>query len=100
MSQPRNVPIHAALEKLQQECAEVIQIASKIKLYGLQSYNPEDPNKVTNLEHLIAELGDVKACYEVVRDRTTIEITDEQVKKAALRTHQRLLKWFFPFVVG
>jgi len=100
MSQPRNVPIHAALLKLEQECSEVIQISTKIQLYGATSYNPEDPNKTTNLELLIGELGDVKACIEVLRDRTTLEITDDQIHRASLRTHQRLLKWFFPFVVG
>ena len=47
------------LEILQEECAEVIQAVSKIKRFGLHSFNPTDKKKVQNIEHLITEVGDV-----------------------------------------
>ena len=47
------------LEILQEECAEVVQAVSKIKRFGLHSFNPTDKKKVQNIEHLITEIGDV-----------------------------------------
>jgi NTP pyrophosphatase (non-canonical NTP hydrolase) len=47
------------LEILQEECSEVVQAVSKIKRFGLHSFNPTDKKKVQNIDHLIIEIGDV-----------------------------------------
>lgn len=47
------------LDILQEECAEVIQAISKIKRFGVDSYHPEDPFRMPNIQHLTVELGDV-----------------------------------------
>lgn len=46
---------------LQEECAEVIQIVSKIRRFGYESYNPFDPSGKSNLTLLQDEIGDVYA---------------------------------------
>lgn len=57
-----------ALDILQEECAEVIQAASKIKRWGPDSNNC-GANLQTNLDALAVELGDVLAMIDIVRDR-------------------------------
>jgi len=60
------------LDLLQEECAEVIQIASKVKRFGWESYHPEDENFVTNRNHLEIEIGDILAIVEVLTSRGLI----------------------------
>lgn len=56
--------LEEALNLLQEECAEVIQIISKIRRFGLnESYN----NK-TNVERLTEELTDVQILVNYVND--------------------------------
>jgi hypothetical protein len=47
-----------ALNLLQEECAEIIQIISKIRRFGFQSYHPGDSEKVTNYKLFNDEVGD------------------------------------------
>lgn len=56
------------LSILQEECAEVIQIISKIRRFGINSFHPEDPNRLSNRERLVAELGDVKALVDLIKE--------------------------------
>jgi len=51
------------LNILQEECAEVIQAASKIKRFGLVGKRETDT--LTNLHHLEIELGDVLALVDL-----------------------------------
>jgi hypothetical protein len=53
---------------LQEECAEVIQIISKIRRFGLQSYNPYIEGANTNEVLLMQELGDVLAIVGLLQD--------------------------------
>lgn len=54
------------LDILQEEAAEVIQIISKIKRFGLYSYNPNDLEKTTNIAHLSVEIGDFVAIVDLL----------------------------------
>lgn len=47
------------LDKLQEECAEVIQAVSKIRRFGRLNHHPE--RQTTNLQELVAELEDTLA---------------------------------------
>ena len=49
------------LEMLAEEAAEIVQAVTKILRHGPNSYHPDDPDKVSNLIHLINELGDFSA---------------------------------------
>lgn len=53
------------LDLLAEECAEVIQIVSKIKRHGLHSFHPRDPS-VDNVSLLHHELGDVLAAQQLL----------------------------------
>ena len=91
------------LEILQEECAEVIQAISKIKRFGLASYNPTDPNKVSNYHHLITELGDVQGMIKLLSQTDLafnwIEGSDdptflmEEIRKAASKKMLKVVKY-------
>lgn len=53
--------VQEALDLLQEECAEIIQIISKIRRFGFDSYSPFDEKKRTNLSLLLDEMGDYEA---------------------------------------
>ena len=50
-------------EILAEECAEVIQIKSKISRFGLFSEHPE--TKITNRDQLVQELGVILAMIDI-----------------------------------
>lgn len=53
------------LIKTQEECGEIVQIISKILLFGLDSWHPDDPTK-SNAQLLQQELGDVLAMIDLI----------------------------------
>lgn len=53
------------LQKLQEECAEVIQEASKVNLFGLDDHYGERP---TNAARLESEFEDLLGAYEMLVD--------------------------------
>jgi NTP pyrophosphatase (non-canonical NTP hydrolase) len=77
------------LNILQEECAEVIQAASKIKRFG-QIGKPVNTT-LTNLESLEMELGDVLALVDLVKD--SMGITTEGLERAKINKMQRLSKY-------
>ena len=82
-----------ALDILQEECAEVIQAASKIKRWGPDSTN-RGANPRTNLDALAVELGDVLAMIDIVRERFDIGpeflLACKEQKKEKLRIYSSL----------
>ena len=77
------------LNILQEECAEVIQIASKIKRFGLIGKRLDH---TTNLANLEMELGDMLAMVELVRD-CGLGLTAEGIENARLNKLERLSKF-------
>lgn len=75
------------LDQLQQECAEVIHIAAKIKKFGPASYHPEHPS-VNNVELLEQELGDVLAAIDQIK--ATLKLDDVAIDEYAVQKHVRL----------
>lgn len=53
---------------LQEECAEVIQVISKIRRFGIQSFHPDDPKQTRNRELLAQEIGDIYGMVEMLID--------------------------------
>lgn len=68
---------------IQEECAEVISIISKIKRFGLDSYHPNDIDKVKNFTLLACEFGDLMGAF----DKLTYMFSDE-VSESFLDTAQ------------
>lgn len=55
-----------ALHILQEEAAEVIQIVSKIFRFGYNSYHPNDPDKISNIDNLEQEIADFIVLVDVL----------------------------------
>lgn len=71
------------LAMLAEECAEVIQIISKIQRHGYESYHPGDPLKTTNRAMLRKEVTDIAAVTASMLSRNDFEaFTDMDVKVA------------------
>lgn len=94
MSHPSLTPAEAELlEMLQEECAEVIQVAAKVLRHGYASYHPDSPN-VTNRMLLEDELCDVDAVRLAMMRRAdigkhgTVAIMDRWGKKLKYTHHQ------------
>jgi hypothetical protein len=62
-----------ALDLVQEECAEVIQIISKIRRFGFDSYNPYDTERKTNQHLLNDELGDLCLLIRYLTDREIVD---------------------------
>ncbi len=78
------------LNILQEECAEVIQAASKIKRFGVVGKNPN--STTTNLENLEMELGDVLALVDMVTN-AGLGVTAEGIEKARINKMARLSRY-------
>lgn len=85
------------LQCLQEECAEVIQIASKINRFGAYSRNPEDPASLSNIELLHQEIGDVLAIFEVLKYQTSLTFDDELIEKMKQRKLEKL-EVYLPYI--
>jgi NTP pyrophosphatase (non-canonical NTP hydrolase) len=77
------------LNILTEECAEVIQAASKIKRFGLVGRRADG---ISNLKHIEAELGDVLALIDLVRD-SGLGISYEGIEEARIEKMKRLPKF-------
>ena len=57
---------------LSEECGEVIQAIGKILRHGMDSYNPNLVNPISNREHLEKELGDVIALIQICEEEDLV----------------------------
>ena len=84
------------LNILQEECAEVIQAASKIKRFGI--FNRKDGADLNNIENLEMELGDVLAMIDLCIE-AGLPITREGLEKAKADKKERLRQWMPTYTV-
>lgn len=59
-----------ALVKMSEEAAEIAKCALKIVQFGLESYNPNDPLQISNLEKLLSELHDLEGTKLLLNELT------------------------------
>ena len=76
------------LDILQEECAEVIQVISKCRRFGIDNSYKDGG---TQREHLIQELGDVTLLIELLHAHQLF--TQTELKEAQQRKAQKLNKW-------
>lgn len=79
------------LNILQEECAEVIQAASKIKRFGV--VGKPIVTTLSNLESLELELGDLLALIDLTRD--SLGLTVDGIEQARVNKMARLSKYMY-----
>ncbi len=62
------------MSRLSEECAEVIQMVSKIKRFGIGGLHPKRKKEGTNKVRLEREIGDVLAVIKMLQDENMIDI--------------------------
>jgi NTP pyrophosphatase (non-canonical NTP hydrolase) len=83
--------INEYLGILQEECAEVIQIVSKINRFGLHSVNPYDKIPRTNQQLLMDEVGDIYAMILKLEEKGLF--TRQQLEERAAYKHEKLQRY-------
>lgn len=79
----------AILDILQEECAEVIQIVSKIRRFGIDTQMLKQDD--TNRSALTSEIGDVLAMIELAIQNDIV--TQESVDQAKIKKFEKLRQW-------
>jgi NTP pyrophosphatase (non-canonical NTP hydrolase) len=77
------------LNILQEECAEVIQMVSKCRRFGMDGTHLKDGG--TNRERLTEEIGDVLCMLQLAQDFGIIDVTE--VNDAAFCKLEKLKIW-------
>jgi NTP pyrophosphatase (non-canonical NTP hydrolase) len=77
------------LNILQEECAEVIQMVSKCRRFGMEERHLKDGG--TNRERLTEEIGDVICMLKLAQDFGIVDATE--VNDAAFRKLEKLKIW-------
>lgn len=75
---------------LGEECAEVIQVISKIQRFGFTSFHPDDPS-VNNLQLLQREIGDVLCMIDLLREEGVLD--DHAIQNAKLQKRIKFRKF-------
>ncbi|MEM2159423.1 MAG: hypothetical protein QXN55_00525 [Candidatus Nitrosotenuis sp.] len=76
---------------VQEECAEMIQIISKIRRFGLSSSHPFHDTDVTNYAHLIQEMADVTCLIDILQEH--LNISNEDMNLAIRKKIAKLQQW-------
>ena len=84
------------LNILQEECAEVIQMVSKCRRFGIDNIHIK--SEMPNREKLTEEIGDMLAMVELLIEEGVI--TAEQLDDAKVAKIQKLKKWSTIFKEG
>lgn len=83
--------IREALDLMQEECAEIIQVISKIRRFGLASHSPYDPDKRPNIHLLNDEIGDFELLKRYLRDYNIV--SSEQINNRIIYKLPKLRKY-------
>jgi len=77
------------LNILQEECAEVIQMVSKCRRFGIDGTHLKDGG--SNRQRLTEEIGDVLCMLKLAQDFGIVDVTE--VNDAAFRKLEKLQIW-------
>ena len=84
-----NSKINEVMDILQEECAEVIQIVSKIRRFGIDEIHLK--RGMSNREMLCEEVGDVLCMVELLRELEIID--DTSIQSAVQNKRKKLEQW-------
>lgn len=82
------------LVKLSEECNEVGKEAAKIIQFGLNSFDPADPLRLSNRRRLINELLDLVAVMEMLDTESGIGINLDQSRNAIDHKKRKVEKYY------
>lgn len=82
---------HERLALLSEELGEVQQVIGKILRHGYESYNPYDPDKVSNCKKLEIELGDVMCAIDLMNENSDVDL--ERILVQRKNKRQKVNKW-------
>jgi len=82
------------LVKLSEECNDVGKEAAKIIQFGLDSFDPADPLRLSNRRRLINELLDVLAVMEMLDTESGIGVNIEQSRNAIDHKKRKVEKYY------
>lgn len=85
----KNQELLEILGILQEECAEAIQIASKIRRFGLDVDHWKEGG--TNRDRLENEIGDVMAMIDLLFEKKIISI--DNINQFKIDKREKLKKW-------
>lgn len=60
--------IQFLVNKLVQECSELTKDATKMSMFGVNSYDPNDPLRKPNIDLVVEEFLDVMSAFEMLVD--------------------------------
>lgn len=83
--------LQECLVLLNEECAEVSQVACKIQRFGFGSRNPTIKNSPTNKELLECEIGDLLCVIEMIIKEGVL--SKENIENYKLEKFEKLKKW-------
>ncbi len=81
--------VNEILNILQEECAEVIQMVSKCRRFGIDNIHIK--SEMPNRDKLTEEIGDMLAMVELLVENNVL--TREQLDEAKLAKIEKLKKW-------
>ena len=80
---------HEIMAIAQEECAEVIQVISKVFRFGFSGKHPDE--SYNNREHLAIEVGDLQCMIDLMIEQGLVEHEDVMIAAEAKR--EKLKIW-------
>lgn len=79
---------------LQEECAEVIQIISKIRRFGIASFNPAlEEDHETNQDLLNLEVGDVLALIDMIKETENSPLIESTIEERVAHKKLKVVRY-------
>ena len=79
---------------LKEESAELVVATSKVTRFGVENFHPDDPEKITNRDNLVKEIGDVLAVIDIILDTPELAITPDEIKRAKQNKLKKLIDFY------
>ena len=75
-----------------EECAEIQQAISKALRFGMDNYNPNDPNKTTNEESILTEYYQLRGVFAMLFDSGILHGIDADSYRSIMADKIRRVK--------
>ena len=90
-AQPEVLTVTEVLDILQEECAELIMIISKIKRFGWDVFHPK--TGIVNRQQFLTEMLDVTAMMEMVQRSGAVDISIVDIERHILDKYNNIMRF-------